>query len=107
MTTIALLFVITLATVTGDYFVKVASGRSGGLTSQTFLLGVVFYSLPAIGWFFMMRSHSLAFIGVAYSASTMLLLAALGVLVFKEHFHMRDALGILLAIASVGVMTKA
>jgi drug/metabolite transporter (DMT)-like permease len=107
MSTITLLIVITLTTVTGDYLVKIASARPNGLTSHTFVLGALFYGLPAVGWFYMMRSHSMAFIGVAYSASTMLLLAALGVFVFRETFQLRDAVGIALAVLSVGVMTKA
>lgn len=106
MPSITLLALITVATVTGDYFVKLASARPGGLATQTFLIGAVLYGLPAIGWFFLMRSHSMAFIGVAYSASTMLLLAALGIFVFKEAFHLRDALGIGLAILSVSIMTR-
>ncbi len=106
MSSLTLLVVITLATVTGDYFVKLASTRPDGLATQDFLLGAFFYGLPAVGWFFLMRSHSMAFIGVAYSASTMLLLAALGVLVFKEDFQLRDALGLGFAILSVGVMTR-
>lgn len=106
MPSLALLVVITLATVTGDYFVKLASTRPSGLATQSFLIGAFFYGLPAVGWFFLMRSHSMAFIGVAYSASTMLLLAALGIFVFKEEFYVRDALGLGLAILSVGIMAR-
>jgi len=53
-----------------------------------------------------MRTHSLAMIGVLYSASTIVLLAALGVFVFKEPFGWREVLGLSLAVASVLVMSQ-
>jgi multidrug transporter EmrE-like cation transporter len=40
-----------------------------------------------------------------YSASTIILLAALGFFVFKEAFGLREVLGISLAIAAVVVMS--
>ena len=62
------------------------------------------YSLAAFGWFFLMKSNSLATIGVMFSASTILLLVALGYFVFKEQFGLREALGVSLAILAVVVM---
>lgn len=53
-----------------------------------------------------MRHHSLAMIGVLYSSATILLLALLGEVVFREAFGWRDALGIALAIAAVLVMGR-
>ena len=58
-----------------------------------------------LGWYFLMKSHSLAAIGVLYSASTILLLTALGYFVFKENIGLKDGLGITLAILSVVVMS--
>jgi undecaprenyl phosphate-alpha-L-ara4N flippase subunit ArnF len=69
-----------------------------------FALGALLYALPAAGWFLLMRSHSLAAIGVFYSAATLLLLAALGTLVFRESFGLREAAGVGLALAAVLVM---
>jgi multidrug transporter EmrE-like cation transporter len=51
-----------------------------------------------------MKSNSLATIGVMFSASTILLLSALGYFVFKEQFGIREALGVFLAILAVVVM---
>lgn len=107
MTSVSILIAITAATVLGDYFVKLATAESYGLGSSRFIVGALLYALPSIGWFFLMKNHSLAMIGVLYSASTIVLLAALGVFVFREHFGFRDFCGITLALASVGVMTKA
>lgn len=53
-----------------------------------------------------MKSHSLAMIGVFYSASTIVLLATLGFFVFKEALGMREMFGISLAISAVLVMSQ-
>lgn len=101
---ILILTIITLGTVLGDYWIKLATTQPQGLISPTFILGAVVYGSTAIGWFFLMRSHSLAVIGVVYSAATMIMLAALGTVMFNETLTPRDWLGLGLAIASVLVM---
>lgn len=105
MNSVVLLAAITGLTLIGDFFIKSASERPDGLISPSFFMGLCLYALPAIGWFFLMRSHSLAAIGVLYSASTILLLAVLGYFVFKESFGLREIIGLSLAIASVMVMS--
>jgi small multidrug resistance pump len=96
--------IVTIATLLGDYFLKMASGKTDGMTTGWFAAGVVTYALLAIGWYFLMKSNSLATIGVMFSASTILLLSALGYFVFKEQFGIREALGVSLAILAVVVM---
>ena len=105
MTSYLVLIAITLLTLAGDYAIKVASGRGDGLVSWPFFVGALLYGLPAIGWFYLMKSHSLAVIGVMYSASKIILLAALGYFVFKEAFGWREAVGLTLAVAAVAVMS--
>lgn len=99
------LALITFATLLGDYCIKVASSRPEGLWSHWFLIGAALYGLPAIGWLLLMRTHSLAMIGVLYSASTIVLLAAFGTLVFREPIGWRDILGLILAVSAVAVMS--
>ncbi len=103
---IIVLLCITAGTLGGDYLIKLASAQQGGMTSATFMLGAVLYGSTAIGWFLLMRQHSLAMIGVMFSAMSLILLAAMGTALFKEPFGLREALGIGLAIASVAVMAK-
>lgn len=100
-----ILTAITGLTLLGDYAIKVATAKDGGLLSPWFILGAIMYGLPAVGWFYLMKSHSLAMIGVMYSASTIILLALLGYFVFKEAFGWREAVGLTLAIAAVAVMS--
>ena len=99
--TLALIILVTLV---GDYLIKVASQKPSGLLTATFISGSMLYALSAIGWFYLMRSHSLAAIGVFYSAATIVILAGLGVFVFKEAFGLREVLGLSLAIAAVLVI---
>ena len=105
MSTVLILTVVTALTLAGDYCIKVASAGEDGLVSRMFLLGAMLYALPSIGWFFLMRSHSLAAIGVYYSAAVLVLLAVLGAVAFKEAFGLREAVGLSLAVASVVVMS--
>ena len=51
-----------------------------------------------------MRQNSLAMIGVGYSGATIIILTALGTIMFKEAFGLREAIGTTLALASIGVM---
>jgi undecaprenyl phosphate-alpha-L-ara4N flippase subunit ArnF len=104
-TSYLILAAITGLTLFGDYAIKIATSKDGGLMSSWFVLGAILYGLPAIGWFYLMKSHSLAMIGVMYSASTIVLLAALGYFVFKEAFGWREVVGLSLAIAAVFVMS--
>lgn len=100
-----ILAAIVALTVVGDYSIKAASQQGGGLFTRAFLLGALLYGLPAIGWYYLMQAHSLAAIGVFYSAVTLLLLAGMGTLVFKESFGLREVVGLSLALASVVVMS--
>ncbi len=105
MTTFLILTALVLAQITGDYFVKLASAEVNGISTLNFSIGVLFYAATAFGWYFLMRMHSLATIGVLYSTSTIVLLAALGYFVFKEEIGLRDIIGMTLAILSVMVMS--
>ena len=102
---LTILAFITAGTLGGDYFIKLASSQSGGMLSATFLLGALLYGSTAMGWFLLMREHSLAMIGVMFSAMSLILLAAMGTVVFKEPFGAREVIGLGLAIASVIVMS--
>lgn len=105
MKTALILAAIIGVTLVGDYLIKLASQRQGGPTSFTFAAGALLYALPAVGWFYLMRSHSLAAIGVYYSSATILILAGLGFFVFDEGFGLRELIGVSLAIAAVAVMS--
>lgn len=99
-----ILIAVTGVTLLGDYAIKISGMRPRGLLSVEFAAGLILYSVPAIGRFFLMKSHTLAVIGVLYSMSTIVLLVALGVIAFKEPFGLRDAIGVGLAVLAVVVI---
>ena len=97
---------ITLTTIAGDYCVKTASGSEGNNSYLMLLAGALLYGISAIGWFVLMRTHSLAAIGVFYSASTIITLAALGHFAFNEPTNPTQMVALILAVSSVIIMNQ-
>src|SRR5436309_13039215 len=87
--------------VVGDYFLKLASAREQPLRTGWFYLGFVLYASTAFGWVFVMRHPKLATIGVLYSISMVLLLTAIGVVLFRESLNYFEVIGIVLAVVSL------
>jgi drug/metabolite transporter (DMT)-like permease len=85
----------------GDYFLKLASSRDQPLRTGWFYLGFALYASTAFGWVFVMRHLKLATISVLYSISMVLLLTAVGVVLFGESLNYSELAGIVLAIASL------
>ncbi len=90
----------------GDYFVKTAADRQLPLTSWQCLLGLVFYGASGVGFYFTLRHVSLAQMGVAFSALSLLSLCALGVIAFGETMGLREYLGVATAILSMILMAR-
>lgn len=98
--------IIVITTVTGDYFLKLSSESNRSFYEWRFWLGATLYTVTAAGWMLAMKNLPLATIGVYYSVLTILLLTGLGVFVFREALSVREMLGIVLALASLGLMAK-
>ncbi len=92
--------------VVGDYFLKLASAREQPLRTGWFYLGFALYALTAFGWVFVMRHLKLATISVLYSISMVLLLTAIGVVLFRESLNYFEAVGIVLAVASLVLLMR-
>ena len=92
--------------VTGDYLLKRASSRSTPLGNAWFVAGFIVYSSTAIGWVYVMRHLRLATIGAVYAVSTVLLLTALGTIVFREGLRPTEGVGILLAIVAILLLSR-
>jgi len=102
------LYVMALAivTVVGDYFLKLASQEASSFSNKWFFIGFIAYAACAFGWVIVMRHIKLATIGVVYSLSTILLLTALGHIVFGETLNKHEIAGILLALVSVILLSR-
>src|SRR5882672_3000604 len=92
--------------VVGDYFLKLASAREQPLRTGWFYLGFVLYASTAFGWVFVMRHLKLATIGVLYSVALVLLLTAVGVVLFRESLSYFEVVGIILAVASLVLLMR-
>jgi small multidrug resistance pump len=92
--------------VVGDYFLKLASKEEVFYKSPWFYIGFVVYGSTALGWVFVMKHLKLATIGVVYSISMILLLTALGVMVFRESLSYYEIAGLLMAIGSLVLLVR-
>ena len=106
--TLAVLITIAFSVigVLGDYFLKLASGREQALRTGWFYLGFVLYASTAFGWVFVMKHLKLATISVLYSVSLVLLLTAVGVLLFRESLNYFEVLGIVMAVISLVLLMR-
>jgi drug/metabolite transporter (DMT)-like permease len=92
--------------VLGDYFLKLASEESHSLRSPWFYVGFAVYASTAFGWVFVMKYLKLSTIGVVYSVSMILLLTAIGVVVFRESLNAYEMAGLLMAISALALLTR-
>ncbi len=96
----------TLVVILGDYCIKLAAERDLPPMSWPVLAGFLLYGASALGWYMAMRSITLAQVGVAFSAFSILALCAMGVFLFDEQLAPREYLGILAALLSLVLMAR-
>src|SRR4029453_11518249 len=106
--TIAVLITIAFSVigVLGDYFLKLASAREQPMRASWFYLGFVLYASTAFGWVFVMKHLKLATISVLYSVSLVLLLTAIGVVLFRESLNYFEMIGIVFAVVSLVLLMR-
>jgi drug/metabolite transporter (DMT)-like permease len=106
--TVAVLVTIafSLVGVLGDYFLKLASAREQPLRTGWFYIGFALYASTAFGWVYVMRYLKLGTISVLYSVSMVLLLTAVGVVVFRESLNSFEVAGIVLALVSLVLLMR-
>lgn len=92
--------------VLGDYFLKLASEQEESLKSKWFYVGFALYASTAFGWVFVMKHLKLATISVVYSVSMIVLLTAIGVVLFKETLNYYEIAGILMAFGSLVLLMR-
>jgi multidrug transporter EmrE-like cation transporter len=92
--------------VLGDYFLKLASQQERSLKSVWFFFGFALYASTAFGWVLVMKHLKLATISIVYSVSMVLMLTAVGVVLFRESLGYGEIVGILLAVASLILLMR-
>ena len=107
-TMLALLVTIAVSVVgvLGDYFLKLSSASEQPLRTRWFYVGFAVYASTAFGWVFVMRHLKLATISVVYSISMVLLLTAVGVVLFGESLNRYELAGIALAMVSLVLLMR-
>jgi small multidrug resistance pump len=98
--------VLSLLGVIGDYFLKLASGEERFIWNRWFPIGLAIYASTAFGWVYALKHMKLATIGVVYSMCMILLLAALGIAVFKERLTVGEVVGIVMAVGSLILLSR-
>ncbi len=106
--TIAVLVTVAFSVVSvlGDYFLKLSSAYPQPLRTGWFYLGFALYASTAFGWVFVMKHLKLATISVVYSVSMVLLLTAVGMVLFRESLNYLELAGIVLAVASLVLLMR-
>ena len=92
--------------VLGDYFLKLASAREQPLRAISFYIGFALYASTAFGWVFVMKHLKLATISVLYAVSLVLLLTAIGVVLFRESLNYFEVIGIVLAVIALVLLMR-
>jgi multidrug transporter EmrE-like cation transporter len=92
---------LSLFAVVGDYFLKMAGSSDSPFRTKWFIAGLLMYALSAFGAVYVLKHVKLATVGVVYCVSLILLLTALGVVIFKESLNFTELIGIVLALAAL------
>ena len=82
------------------------SAREQPLRASWFYLGFALYASTAFGWVFVMKHLKLATISVLYSVSLVLLLTAIGVVLFQESLNYFEVIGIVFAVISLVLLMR-
>ena len=90
----------------GDFFIKLAGNGPKFIEIKWFVVGALVYLSTAIGWFYVMKEIKLSSLGVIYSLTTVLLLVGVGVFYFHERLNIYEIFGIIMAIASVILLSR-
>ena len=92
--------------VLGDYFLKLASREEDSLRTPWFYVGFALYAATAFGWVFVMKHLKLGTISVLYSVSMVVLLTAVGVVVFRETLSAYEVVGLVMALAALVLLVR-
>ncbi|GAB4142470.1 MAG: hypothetical protein Fur0024_5080 [Patescibacteria group bacterium] len=97
-----MIFIVTLITTAGDFFLKLASDGNW----KWFVLGWIFYSFSAIGWFLAYKYVELSSIGIIYGLMTTAFFIFYGVVFFKEKINLAEMIGIGTGFVSLFLLSR-
>jgi len=105
---IPILVIILLAAtgVLGDYFIKLSGNGPRYINYPHFFVGMIIYALTAFGWFYAMKHIKLGTLGIFYSVTTVILLAFVGAVFFREHLNTYEIIGVTFGVASIIILAR-
>lgn len=103
---ILLIVLLSLVGVIGDYYIKLSGSTAKFVEFKWFIAGFLLYAFTAFGWFFAMKQVKLSVLGAVYGVSTVIFLTFVSVYYFKESLNSAEIVGIVMAIASIVLLSR-
>jgi undecaprenyl phosphate-alpha-L-ara4N flippase subunit ArnF len=97
---------LALVSVGADYLLKRASDMAAPFKTRHFVSGCLLYALSAPGWVLLFKHSKLATIGAVYSIVVVLVLAVLGVVVFRETLSTSEVIGLGFAVTALAMLSR-
>src|SRR5262249_12912878 len=92
--------------VLAEYFLKLASAHVQRVRASWFYLGFAIYASTSFVWRFVMKHLKLATISVISSVSMVLLMSAIGVVLFHVSLNYFEVIVIVLAVSSLLLLMR-
>lgn len=92
--------------VLADCLFKHASETTQPFRSLQFALGILLQAFSAFGWVYVFRHVRLSTIGALFSVITVLMLALVGVMTFREPLSVSEVVGLGLAVAALFLLGR-
>ena len=105
MKPVYLIYLLTMMLVSADYLIKKATTATNNFY-QLMIAAVVLYAISPIGWYVVLSKYKLVSVGAIYSILTIVMLALIGFICFKERLSFREVAGLVLAFVSIALLTQ-
>lgn len=103
---LAVASIIGVVTVLADVLVKRASDAAVPFREGAFWWAMAIYGATVFPWVYVLRHAKLATIGAWYSVAVVVMLALVGVVLFRESLSARELLGLGCAIAALVLLGR-
>lgn len=97
---------VTALTAIADAFFKIASEREEPLLNPYFALGFMHYAASSFGVVYLMRHIKLTSFGIVYAVIDVVLLALIGMLIFRERLTSTECVGVGLGKTSLFLLSR-
>jgi multidrug transporter EmrE-like cation transporter len=97
---------LSLLSVGADYLLKRASELPQPFRSPQFVAAALIYAGSTVGWVYVLRHIKLASVGAVYSVIIVILLAIMGVTIFRETLTTTEWVGIGCAVLALVLLGR-